>query len=210
MALFKNCRQSAQGATLVELAVAMFLMVIMTIAVSNLVRAGVEAQFNQRANESMQMIAMAIMDDIRFDAQRAASNAGNPPINVSNGGNTLQILVQDVDNGGTEVVTYRLLGNGDFERQDEQGTKVYTDMTARGPELAVTCRNDANNVIACFQIATEDTDGDGQPNTQRVIVPGLRVEMANPPQDIISANFGPPDFRVEEASFDIVAATQFK
>ena len=121
--------RKSSGVTLIEMVISLLVIVVLGIGVSSIVRVGIESQMAQRTQENMQIVAMNIVDDLRFDLRTADSIA------ITGGGNTLSI------NGGQTV--YSLNGAGDLVRQQNGNAKTYND--GFRPALQVVCPN------GCFQ-----------------------------------------------------------
>lgn len=197
----KLTRLRAKGVTLVELAVAMMILSILSVAVSNLVMSGVQSQMNQRIDENLQIIGMNIVEDIRLDLRHAAV------VDVAGGaaGNTLNITTQ---NGG--LITYRLNGNN-FERIEGGFTKIYNDPAVYGtPALQVGCFTVGTNAAAsCFVEQNMNSDPTPRPREIR-IANELRVQPLVSPNTVMDNRFGPARFSIRDFSFDVMSSTEFQ
>ncbi len=189
-----------RGVTLIEIALCMMILSILSVAVSNLVLSGVQSQMNQRIDENLQLVAMNIVEDIRLDLRHSAATT------VLGGGNTLRIVRHD-----GSIVTYQLTGANNFQRTDTGTglTKTYNDPTMyTTPPLQVRCVNNAGANSACFQ--AQQMNNDATPQPREILLQGLRVEAAVPSNTVVEQNFGAPNFTVRNFSFDVMSATEFQ
>ncbi len=169
------------GLTLLEMAIGIMIVSILAVAVSSLFKVAVESQMSQRVHENMQMVAINIVDDLRFDIRTADS------VEVLNGGNTLRITN---DNG--EVV-YTWGNGGNFVRTlNNSAQKSYNQ--GFSPSLSVVCQP------ACFQQVT----------AQQILLPELRVEQTTAGGTVIDQFFSKPNYPVRNIAFDVLSATEFQ
>lgn len=222
-------RPAARGITLIELALSMMIMAVLSVGVSSLIKTGVETQMSERMNAHMQTIAMNIVDDIRLNMRTACT------AQVTGGGTTLNLQMPPctapgTPNGfGTMMVTspyfiYKLNGT-DFVRTTGTGTwiigptsvafvasavgptKIYNKSSATSL-YQVDCNNAANVAGPCFTAL--NLNSSGQPkqiviNNIRVTVPALNSDS------IITKSFNmPPNYSVRNFSFDVMNATEFQ
>src|SRR3954470_23284463 len=73
----------ALGITLIELAVSMMIMAIIGVGVSGLLKTGAEHSLSERTHQTSQMVAMNLVDDLRFDL-RTADSVNNVGVGGSN------------------------------------------------------------------------------------------------------------------------------
>ena len=98
----KNPPASALGVTLIELSLSMMIMLLLGVCVHNLFRSSMENSINERKHETIQLIGMHLIQDLRRDLRLARSAA----ISGDND-NTLIIVQSDrEDPGTTQTVTY--------------------------------------------------------------------------------------------------------
>lgn len=200
MALSTNYKKFSahSGVTLLEMALCIMLLSIISVAVSSLVRTGVEGQLSQRTHENMQVIALNIMDDLRFDLRTAekANCLGAPTsvVQISNGGNRMSFCNRDGQ------VTYELTSANQMYRTSPNGiVKVYNQGFT--PTLNVLCPS------GCFAVVN------GQ-----LQMPDLRVQQATAGNSLMDQwlrnvedpTFGRPTYRMSNTSFALLSATQFQ
>jgi type II secretory pathway pseudopilin PulG len=192
-----RCKQAAlngvthggtHGVTLIELAMSMMIIVVLSVGVASLMRVGIEAQLAERVNQKMQIISMSIVDDLRRDLQMAQD------VTVQNGGNTLLVSVPRPTNPAqTYNATYKWM-NGRFSREANGATKIYNDI-ASDSSLRVNCVNGSNVSVNCFRWV----------NAGRTVlgVSGLRVEHTGFGNTVFDQQFGAPNYTVRDLTFDI-------
>ncbi len=176
------------GVTLVELGMAMMIIAVLSVGVASLMRVGIEAQFAERANQKMQIISMAIVDDLRRDLQTAQA------VTIKNARSLEVSVPKPSDPTKTDIVTYSLAANGRFSRSTSSSTKTYNDIGV-DRKLTVKCVNASNASVACFQWA----------NTNNTVleISGLRVEHTGFGNTVFDQNFGSPNYTVRDLTFDI-------
>jgi prepilin-type N-terminal cleavage/methylation domain-containing protein len=182
-------RRSAKGLTLLETAIAMMILAILSVAVSNLVKAGVETQMARRADLNMQSIAMNIVDDLRRDIRTAdkLSVAGNT-------GNTLTLT----NNGIT--ISYRLNG-AQLTRTENGANKSYNDTS----QFNVICPQ------SCF--TAKDFNQDPTPLPRQIQINEIQVQQNVPTsatKNIIDKAFGPANFTIRQFTFSPISAMEFQ
>lgn len=189
MALSVNDRKAIEslhpaaqpGLTLLEMAIGIMIVSILSVAVSSLFKVAVESQMSQRVHENMQMVAINIVDDLRLDIRTADS------VEVLNGGNTLRISNVDGE------VVYTWSNGGSFVRTLNSGAqKSYSQ--GFSPALNVVCEP------ACFQQVAD----------QQILLPELRVEQSTAGGTVIDRFFSKPNYPVRNIAFDILSATEFQ
>ena len=187
------------GVTMVELVMAMMIIAVLSVGVASLMRVGIEAQLSERANQKMQIISMAIVDDLRRDLQTAQA------VTVQNAGNTLVVRVPDpADPASAYNATYRL-ANGLFSRTSPEGSKDYIrDIDMRvNSKLTVKCVNDVNASAPCFRWLNA--------TTKTVLkMEGLRLEHTGFGNTVFDQNFGSPNYTVRDLTFDVSINREFK
>ena len=195
-----------RGVTLLEISLAMMIVAVLSVGVSNLIRSGVESQMSESLHQHMQVIANSIVDDLRHDL-REASN-----VTIANGGNMLRVQAPSGN------ITYQLAANGDFSRRSPSGSsKIYNH---NGPSkkgannstvflLKVACPGSVTPtgtaLSGCF--ASNTTNMSGEPT--QVIIPRLQVEQTVGTGTIIDQNFGPPNYTIRDFSFTLSSAIEF-
>lgn len=177
-------RMPAQGITLLEMALGLMIIAVLSVGVSSLVKTGVESQMAERMNQQMQIISNMIVDDLRMDFRQAD--------NVTVNGNTLKLEAPSGE------VTYRL-ANGRFSRTVGASQKVYNDSKAY-PMLAVKCMNTSNQSINCF---TKSSGG------RQIELKNLTVEQTVAGNSVIDT-FGKPSYKVHNIAFDVATQQQFQ
>ncbi len=178
------------GVTMVELAMSMMIIAVLSVGVASLMRVGIEAQLAERVNQKMQTISMSIVDDLRRDLQMAQA------VTVQSGGNTLLVSVPRPTNPAlTYNATYQW-ANGRFSRtSDADGTvKIYNDIAA-DRSLRVNCVNSSNVSVNCFRWV----------NAGRTVlgVSGLRIEHTGFGNTVFDQQFGAPNYTVRDLTFDV-------
>ncbi|HEY9746448.1 MAG TPA: hypothetical protein V6C99_09545 [Oculatellaceae cyanobacterium] len=180
-------RQGSEGLSLLEMALGMMILSILSVGVSSLIKSGVEAQLAQQLSQEAQTVGLNIVDDLRHDIRTADKAEVN--------GNQ---LVLSMPTGNT--LTYQLVG-GNFSRTDTAGgTKTYNTVNPSA-RLRVVCEPN------CFRAELNDSN-----EVRQVIVDALRVEQI--PQGtggtIIDQQFGTANFTVRKFAFELLSATEFQ
>ncbi len=189
-------RKSVKGLTLLEVALCIAILAILSVGVSSLVKTGVETQLAQRVHQDMQAIGMNIVDDLRQDI-RTADRA-----TVAGGGNTLTLDMPT----GTQIV-YQLSGANAFTRWEQAtgATKLYNDPNVFTVPLQVQCP------AGCFEALMPNNDA--VPSPRQIFVRTLSVAQVLPAGNagtMIDQSFGPANFTLREFSFDVMSATEFQ
>jgi hypothetical protein len=196
----KTRRSSApnawDGVTLIELAIGMMILIVLSLGVSALVKTGVETQMSRRSDMLMQTIGLDLVDDLRFDVRTTDSAA------VSGGGNTLTL-----SRGGGTIV-YQLDGNGRFSRTDALtgAVKVYNDPAHySSPAFRMACP------ATCFTPLRMNSDA--TPSPREIRVNEIRVQQVAGTQGggtFIDRAFGLGNFSVRAFTFSVLGATEFQ
>lgn len=176
------------GVTMVELAMSMMIIAVLSVGVASLMRVGIEAQLAERMNQKMQIISMSIVDDLRRDLQMAQA------VTVQSGGNTLLVSVPRPTNPAlTYNATYQW-ANGRFSRAANGTVKIYNDIAA-DRSLRVNCVNSSNVSVNCFRWV----------NAGRTVlgVSGLRIEHTGFGNTVFDQQFGAPNYTVRDLTFDV-------
>lgn len=208
MVLFTNCRSSKkvskafQGISVLELAIGMMLIGVIGVAVSNLVKVGVETQMSERVSQNLQIIGNNIVDDLRHDIRLAED------VSILSGGSRLRVTL----NG--QNVVYGLSGNLFTRTVPGQTAKTYNNPDTYGNRIVVTCTNPQNGQQACFSVPT-DHSGNSMLNSQnapkQIRVDYLAVqENAGQSLSIIDQQFGTANFTLKDFAFDVYSATEFQ
>ena len=197
MALSKkyNLNAGKAGITLLELALSMMVMAVLGVAVSSLVKAGADHNLSERQHQTMQMVAMNLVDDLRFDLRTAERISS-----LGSGSNSLVI-----QNTG-QTITYALdPSTFQMSRTVSGGIrKVYNDPTGVLSNVQIQC------TPSCFQPSTVQAS-DGTPKS--ITIPLLTVSV--PPRagsagTPIDQYFGAPQFVLKAFTFNIATATEFQ
>jgi prepilin-type N-terminal cleavage/methylation domain-containing protein len=190
-----------QGVTLVELAMSMMIVAVLSVGVSGMVKTGVEHQLSERQVQTMRMMAMNLVDDLRYDLRTADT--------VNKLGSGSNILV--ITTANNQKITYQLdTATHRMTRKSSTSpaTKIYNDPGAFAQNMQFDCKN-GNASIPCFD--TLGTASDGTPKA--VVLHNVTVTAALPASGAstaLDAAFGPPSFRLNEFTFNIAAATEFR
>jgi Tfp pilus assembly protein PilV len=187
MELFKSVKyQSEQGVSLLELALGMMILSVLSVGVSALVKTGVESQMSHRTNQEIQNIGLNIVDDLRTDIRTADKAV------VS----TNQ-LVLNMPTGNT--ITYRLNGDNFSRANSAGGSKTYN--TGPIARLRVSCTG------SCFRAGSLNSAGD----PRQIIVDSLQVvEVLPNAGTAIDQAFMPSNFSIRNFSFEVLSATEFQ
>lgn len=207
MALLLNNRQirftldskRQAGLTLLEIAMGMMILSVLTVGVSSLVRTGMENQMSERAHQEMQTIGLNIVDDIRLDIRKADT------VTVPNA-NTLSLVMDATTN---QTVTYQLENGGKFSRSETGKTKKYYNFDSNSNSYWNRMQISCPDTPGCF--SAESLNPDSMP--RQIRLPNLRVTQQLPSGNqgsLIDRNFGPANFSVKDFSFDVPSATVFQ
>ncbi len=199
-----------KGVTLIEVALTIMIMVILSIGVSSLIRTGVESQLSQRSHVNMQIVAMNIADDLRRDLRTADS------AEVQNGGNRLVIRYTDVANS-SQTITYSLdTVSGDFTRVGTGGgsgaSKTYNPNTFT-PRLQVACLNGASNAPCFAGLRKNSTGAMIADNTtpQQVTISDITVrQVVSGSGTMIDQAFSAPQYAIRNMSLSLISQTEFQ
>ena len=182
-----------KGVSLVEMAIAMMIIAVISVAVSNLVLTGVQSQMNQGNEEHMQIIAYNIVDDMRLDLRRAQNH-------TVLAANRLQVTLTD-----GSIVNYEFDATGTrFQRRSPTATKIYNTMNNRAGQL---------HTVA-LRFVDVPVTRPGPPVTvisTEVTIPDLTITRINRGTDsAIDAEFGPPQFSIRNITFDSMNTNTFQ
>lgn len=200
-AIAKTCKSSA-GVTLLELALGLMIVAVLSVAVSSLIRTGVESQISQRTHDMMQVIAMNIIDDLRFDTRTAVAAS------INAGGNQLTLTP-----GNNGVAINYVLNGGNFQRR--QGASIKDYNTGITPPLAIACLATNGNTTPCFEgyIPDAATPGGMARNDaapRQILVNNITVQQINNGSSLIDTNFGAPNFSLHNFAFNLMSSTEFR
>jgi prepilin-type N-terminal cleavage/methylation domain-containing protein len=187
------------GVTLLELAISMMIVAVISVGVSGLIKVGAEHNLSERQHQTMQLIAMDLVDDLRRDLLTAdtISNLG------SSGSNTLTIT------GNGHTVTYAMNSSTHQMTRAANGiTKIYNDPKIFLSNLRMDCVSATNQ---CFQVnTTAGTASNGTPKA--IFIPNLTISA--PPGSgggtVIDQAFGAPNFKLNQFSFNMTTSTEFQ
>jgi prepilin-type N-terminal cleavage/methylation domain-containing protein len=195
--LFKS---GQRGFSLVEMGIAMAIFVILGVSVANLLTTATLTQVNNQVQTMCEHVSSNIMDRLRWDLRFATS------ANVSPDGSTLSVT-QD---GVAGNITYQFINNG-LVRQDQAG-RVFNFATA--------FYNDPNHPLRIFcqgQCFTQTALGNVA--SAQITVNNLIVRDNSPVGTALdnAANFtqngqdfSRAQFRIEAATFNVLAGQQFQ
>lgn len=179
---------AGRGFSLVELSVVMIIMVIIGLAVTNLVKSGLDAQMSQRTQELMMTIANNVADDLRYDIRTSQG--------VSGGANTLTVKLSS----GSDAV-YAFAGT-DLTRTVGANVKRYnktgpTGTTNYTPAITLTCAS------GCFQINAT--------GTAKTVVLNELIVHSGSTSAVMNKNFsGAPTFRLKGLIFSPSSTKEFQ
>jgi hypothetical protein len=187
--VFPVRRAIAPGITLLETALGMMILSILSIGVSSIVKAGIEAQMSERTHQHMQTIGMNIVDDLRNDIRVADE------VTVTNS-STLTVLLDDVTN---QTAVYQLVGTQFQRRETGKQTKIYNDPNMYSTLMEISCPS------GCFQ--AQKPNSSSMP--KQILLPKI---MISKPQNstAIDKYFAPPNFTISNFAFDVATATEFR
>jgi hypothetical protein len=190
------------GITVLEVAIGMMLIGVIGVAVSNLVKTGVETQMSERMNQHLQTIGNDIVDDLRRDI-RIAEQAS-----VSGGGSQLQLTM----NG--QNILYRLNGTRFSKTVPGQPVKTYNDPVTYGNTVEVSCLDPQSGQQACFTVPL-DHAGSVMNNSlnapKQVRINYLSVqERFNGAGTVLDRAFGTSNYTLRNFGFNIYSATEFQ
>lgn len=191
--------KSEQGITLLEVAISIMIVAVLSIAVSSLVKAGVETQMAERMHQNMQSISNGIVGDLRMDFREVDTVA------IASGGNSLTLTTPAGN------VVYQLT-NGNLTRRSPSGTvKTYNDPKMYNNMLEISCPGGpvvpgGPSVAGCF--APNNLNSSGLP--RQIVMPEMAVRQKTANGGLIDRYFGAPNFTVRNFAFDVVTATEFQ
>jgi prepilin-type N-terminal cleavage/methylation domain-containing protein len=190
--------KAQQGVTLLEMALAMMILSVLSVGVSSILRTGVESQMAQRNDLTMQSIGMDISEDLRNDIRLADSAS------IGGGGNSMTLVVGNSNANTTYNVTYSLDGSGQLTRQANGQSKIYNDQTIyKTPILVVQCTN------GCFTAMQMNNDTPQSP--REVLVNEMIVTQSTSQNTLIDRSFNRlANFPLRAFSFNLTGATQFQ
>jgi prepilin-type N-terminal cleavage/methylation domain-containing protein len=193
----------AHGLTLIEVALAIMILAILSIGVSSLVRTGVETQMSRRIQEYMQAIGLNIVDDLRRDLRTADQAV------ISNGGNRLTIT------GPNGTIQYNLTVGNTFTRTQDAVIKTYNDPNQYQPWPEVVCLN-GGAAAPCFTGFRKDLSSPGvmlanNANPQQIKLADITVRQAPVGGGTIIDNaFGMSNFSVRNITLSLTSQTDFR
>jgi Tfp pilus assembly protein PilV len=203
-------RPAGQGMTLLEAALAMMIMAILSIGVSSLVKTGVETQMSQRTHEVMQTVGVNIVDDLRRDIRLADTAT------VSSNGRSLSLVlpISTLNSAVGSTVNYQWTAANNFTRQETlnsggTNTKTYNDPNTLSAKINIDCNDSANGVSRCFTAMNLNNDTTPQP--RQIRIDAIRVyQTPGGAGTVIDQYFQAPSFILRKFSFDLISATQFQ
>lgn len=205
MALLKKSsaqrkRKRDRGITLLEIALGMMILAVLSVGVSSLVKTGVESQLSERAHQYMQTVALNIVDDIRFDIRKADDVTVLNPQTLS--------LTTDAS-----TVTYQLESGGKFSRSETGKPKKYYNYNATNNTywngIQMNCTNPLTGSTSCFEAQSLNADN----KARQIYIPylGARQPIASAKRtSLIDKYFDEPNYAVKDFSFDVPSATVFQ
>jgi Tfp pilus assembly protein PilV len=186
-----NCRpkrqlSASQGLSLLEMALGLMILSILSVGVSALVKTGVESQMAHRTNQLVQNVGLNIVDDLRMDIRTAEKATAN--------GNQLILDMPD-----SSQITYQLNGIEFSRTSSSGGTKIYN--ASQTAKLQVLCE------APCFTPGVINNQG----NPRQIIVKSLEVsQVLSNSGNIIDVAFKPANFSIRNFSFEVPSATEFQ
>jgi prepilin-type N-terminal cleavage/methylation domain-containing protein len=201
----QNCTITPQshrlrGFSLIEMSIAMVLFVVMGIAIANLLTTTNLTQINNNVHAQCEFVASSIVDRLRWDLRFAQSAQVNPA------GDTLTITQPNV----AGALTYQFAG----------GTLTRTDQANRVVNFGVDYYNDPNHPlrIFCTNVCFSQTALGGATAAQialnNLIVrdnAAVGTALDNATNFVQNGqDFSRTQFRVQEATFNILAGQQFQ
>jgi len=201
----------ASGISLLELAITMMITAVIGVGVSGLIKAGAEHSLSERQHQTMRMMAMSLIEDLRFDLRAADS------IDSLGGGSNTLVIHQ-----AGQTITYNLdTGTHRMTRTAAGKTKTYNDPSVFLSNMQFSCQTAAGSTTTCFQNDPNAGAVLGGPPTviasdgtpKAVLVPNLTVTAALPAGGggtVIDQAFGPPSFQLTSFSFNVASATEFQ
>ncbi len=183
---------STQGFSIVEVCVVMAIMVLIGMAVASVSRIGVEAQYSQREQATLQTIAQNIVDDIRYDLRMAET--------VTISANSLNIVGLDNDNNAVNI-TYTLSG-GNLSRNDG-ASKVYNQRNVGSGTQEYTPAVDIVCPAPCFQEVIQGV-------SDTMLIDSMAVTAVQG-SSVLDTTFDQgTSFVLEDVSFDLMSQTEFQ
>jgi prepilin-type N-terminal cleavage/methylation domain-containing protein len=189
-----------KGFSLVEMAIAMAIFVILGVAVSNLLATATLTQINNQIQTMCEHVSSNIVDRLRWDLRFAAS------ANVSPDGSTLTVTQDGVPGN----ITYQFVNNG-LVRQGQTGpafdfrTAFYNDPNH---PLRIFCQG------PCFSQTALGNVASAQITLSNLIVRdnspvGTALDNANNFTQN-GQDFSRTQFRIEAATFNVLSGQQFQ
>jgi Tfp pilus assembly protein PilV len=178
----------SKGVSLLEAALAMAILAIVSISVSNVLLAGVTTHMSSKTRTYQVNVAMDVMDSLRNDIRFALAVTANPntrlQIDLSGG----RQVVYTFDNGtGTLTRTDTLPGPGNSTSRN------FVSSVPSTVPIRVACIN------TCFSVARA-----------QVFLEGLQVADGGPATSALDREFGSSNTTYRNIAFDIMTSTAFQ
>lgn len=183
------------GISLLEIALAMMILAVLSVGVSSLIKTAVETQMARRTDVTMQSIGLNFADDIRMDVRTADT------VSVSSDGKMLTLAASAGN------IIYELNSSQQMTRRDTatNSTKIYNDPAQfNTPRFNVVCPT------TCFTALRFNSDATPVPREVRVNAIQIQPQTTSNSGNIIDQAFGPANFTIKAFTFSILSATEFQ
>jgi Tfp pilus assembly protein FimT len=204
----RSLRQLAKpvrGVTLIELALGMAILSLLSIAVSNMMLAATASQLNAQAMVTEETMAMSIVDRLRYDLRLATVAS----LSVTGGGSTLSFNTWNPSGGAMQAVTYTFTGT--TLTRTVAGQPTYDFASGSFPAMRIVTQATAGRPTTGFSVAANVPTGSPGMVCNRVVLHNLFVVDNTPVNTLVDGAFGgKSQFRVDEVAFDVVSGTLFE
>ena len=201
----RKSRQNLAGLTLIEIAVAIGIMAVVSLGSAHAVSMFTEVQNSNRLHQVQQQVAMNLIDNLRHDLRYASRpNAVTNAFSITGPNSTVLTIPVSFDpNIGTYSVVYTFTGGSVTRTMTVGGAPTVTNYNAiPGLPVAINCGGGGN----CFQVSSVDING----NPRGIRLNQLQVAEAVPDvNNVITANFGPAAYNVQNVTFDMLGNILF-
>jgi hypothetical protein len=201
----RNLARPVKGVTLIELALGMAILSLLSIAVSNMMLAATASQLNAQTMVTEETVAMSIVDRLRYDLRLATVSS----VSVTGGGNTLSFNTWNPTAGVTQTVTYTFTGAS--LTRTVSGQPTYNFATGTFPAMRIVTQATTGRPTTGFSLVANVATGSPGMVCNRVVLHNLFVADNTPGNTIVDTAFGgKSQFRVDEVAFDVVSGTLFE
>jgi prepilin-type N-terminal cleavage/methylation domain-containing protein len=201
----KAAKPANQGLSLIEIAVTMAVVAVVSLGSTHALSMFSEVQKSQRLHNVQQVVAMNVVDNLRQDLRFATrpTPLTNAFTITGGNGNVLTIPNAFEPTLGSYSVTYTFTGTTVTRAVTVGGVTTTTSYTADiTPGVTISCGAAGG---ACFQVASVDVNG----NPRGVRLNQMQVTEAAQDTDAITTNFGPARFAVANVTFDMLGNILF-